>query len=210
MNHIGNKINYIVLISIFLVGCSTAQVTIQRDEESNIFPNKIPLGSIRVMQVLSVARVDILMDPARYAKFIRNTFGFISPYWSANDERQSLYKELSIAVTKNSKYKDGYLVVGRVYCCGGVTETVNRQYAFSTNSLPVKRNEFVEVRFGYGKPGEVNTITRVVKECYWVPRNPRLWVRIPYCTWMKKEGWIEVRSMLTSSNHAWIKIPAKK
>lgn len=199
----------ILLISALLVGCSTAQLTMQKDQEGDIFPNKIPLGSLRVMQVLSTERADVLKDPAGYEKFIRSATGFISPYWNANDESQSLFRELSAAVTTDGHIEGGYLVVGRVYCCGGVQETVSRQYAFSLSSLPVKKDDFVEVRFGHGKRGEVNTITRVVNGCSWVPRDPRLWVRIPFCTWMKNEGWVEVSSMITSANHAWIRAPTK-
>lgn len=206
---ISNQTKLILLISILLGGCSTAQVTMQKDQEGDVFPNKIPLGSLRVMQVLTVERADVLKDPARYTNFIRSATGFISPYWNANDESLSLYKELSTAMTTDSSIKGGYLVVGRVYCCGGVQETVSRQYAFSPPSLTVKKDEFVEVHFGHGKPGEVNMIMRVVNGCNWVPHDPRLWVRIPYCTWMKDEGWVEVSSMLTSSNHAWIKAPTK-
>ncbi|MGE5266941.1 MAG: hypothetical protein ACM3L9_06210 [Deltaproteobacteria bacterium] len=204
---IGSQTKLILLTSVFLAGCSTAQVTMQKDKEGDIFPNKIPLGSLRVIQVLNVERADVLKDPDHYDRFIRSATGFVSPYWNANDERQSLYKEMSAVLTTDSSIEGGYLVVGRVYCCGGLQETVTRQYAFSPSSLPVKKDEFVEVRFGHGKPGELNMVTRVVNRCNWVPRDPRLWVRIPYCTWMKDEGWVEVSSMLTSSNHAWIKPP---
>jgi len=206
---IANQTKLIFLISVLLTGCSTTQLTMQKDQEGNIFPNKIPLGSLRIMQVLNVERADILKDPVRYARFIHNATGFISPYWNADDEGQSLSRELSTAITQDGIIEGGYLVVGRVYCCGGVQETVSRQYAFSPASLPVTKDEFVEVRFGHGKPGDVNVVTRVVNECSWVPRDPRLWVRIPYCNWMKNEGWVEVSSMITSSNHAWIKIPTK-
>lgn len=181
----------------------------RKDQEGDIFPNKIPLGSLRVMQVLNVERTAVLQDPARYDRFVRSATGFISPYWNVNDERLSLLNELSTSMSTVSNTEDGYLVVGRVYCCGGVQETVSRQYVFSPPSLPVKKDDFVEVRFGHAKPGEVNMITRVVDGCAWEPRNPRSWVRIPYCTWMKAAGWVEVSSMLTASNHAWIKAPTK-
>ncbi|HJW02235.1 MAG TPA: hypothetical protein VJ548_03060 [Azospira sp.] len=205
---IGNQTRLVLFISVLLAGC--AQVTMQKDQEGDIFPNQIPLGAFRVMQVLNVARAEVLKDPTGYAEFIRSTTGFISPKWNANDESQALFKELTTAIPTDGNTEAGYLVVGRVYCCGGVQETVSRQYAFSPSSLAVKKGEFVEVRFGHGKPGEVNMVTRVVNGCSWVPRDPSLWVRIPYCTWMKDEGWVEVSSMLTSSNHAWIKAPARQ
>ncbi|QUN06931.1 hypothetical protein KDN34_05670 [Shewanella yunxiaonensis] len=206
---IGKYMILILPILGLLAGCSLNQSTMQKDHEGDIFPNKIPLGSLRVMQVLNVEKSDVLKDPVRYASFIHNATGFISPYWDADAESQSLSKELSYAITQDSNFEDGYLVVGRVYCCGGVQETVSRQYAFSPVSLPVTKDEFVEVNFGYGKPGDVNLVTRVVNGCSWVPHDPNLWVRIPYCSWMKSEGWIEVSSMITSSNHAWIKVRPK-
>lgn len=206
----GKQSTLILLMCAFLAGCSTAQVTLRKDKEGAIFPNKIPLGALRVMQVLNVEKVDVLKDPIRYEQFLRSAMGFISPYWNARDESQSLSRELSATMMPDSIIESGYLVVGRVYCCGGVQETVNRQYAFSPASLPVNKDAFVEVRFGHNKPGEINMITRTVNDCNWVPRDPRLWVRIPYCNWMKGDEWMEVSSMITSSNHAWIKAPGNR
>jgi len=205
LGRFGILIWFILLLA---AGCSTQELTMRKDQESNVFPNKIPLASYRVMQVLDVGPTDVLTDPERYARFIHNATGFISPYWNATNESRALHSELSSALPA-AQVAAGLLVVGRVYCCGGVQETVTRQYAFSPAALPVRKNDFVEVRFADDTPAAVNTVTRIVSQCGWVPRDPRSWVRIPYCAWMKEEAWTEVSSMLTASHHAWLKAAAR-
>ncbi|HUJ87671.1 MAG TPA: hypothetical protein VLX30_12540 [Burkholderiales bacterium] len=169
----------------------------------------LPAGSLRVMQVMGVASADVLSDANAYQRFIRSSFGFVSPAWSAQDESAVLRGELALARGADHTPSDGQLVAGRVYCCGGPDEFAARKYAFASRSIPIRHSDFVEVRFGRGGSGDMNVVTRVVSGCGWVPRDPKLWVRIPFCDWMPKKGWIEQKSILTSQNHAWIKPPAR-
>ena len=67
-----NQTTLILLVTMILTGCSAAKVTMQKDQEGNVFPNKIPLGSFRVMQVLNVERVDVLNDPGRRGSTVRS------------------------------------------------------------------------------------------------------------------------------------------
>lgn len=203
-----SKLTSILCLGLLLVGCSGVQVSLLKDHEGDLFPYQIPLDSLRVMQVMNVEKATILDDTNTYEQFIANAFGFVSPYWNAQAERLALSDELAAANIAAEEMQAGYILVGRVYCCGGVQETVSRQYAFAAQDLEIKQNDFVEVRFGSGNPGMVNMVTRVVSGCDWVPNNPNLWVRIPYCTWMEAEGWVEKSSNITASDHAWIKTPA--
>jgi hypothetical protein len=132
-------------------------------------------------------------------------------------------------IKDNSDFSDtyirqGYLAVGRMYCCGGPNETVNVAMVFVPQDVSVKLGDIVEVRMGKapkrGKPGIVNIATRVREQhdgkelpvwgnsangaspsCRWIPEKPYLWTRILYCDWMKEEGWIKYDGVW----EAWIK-----
>ncbi|MFZ1909988.1 MAG: hypothetical protein WAU52_12990 [Burkholderiales bacterium] len=146
----------------------------------------LPAGALRVMQVTGVAYAAVL-----------------------NDASAVLRGELAAARGTEWPLSDGQLVAGRVYCCGGPDEFVTGKYLFAPRTIQIKKSDFVEVRFGRSASGDMNLVTRAVSGCGWVPRDPKLWVRVPSCDWMPGEGWIEKRSILTSQNHARIKLPAK-
>ena len=62
--------------------------------------------------------------------------------------------------------------------------------------------------FRSGDGGRINTVTRVVSKrgedpasCWWDPRNDSLWMRVPFCEWMPKEGWIKQGG----TSPAWLK-----
>src|SRR3974390_2274531 len=53
-----------------------------------------------------------------------------------------------------------------------------------------------------GDGGRLNTVTRVVSKrgdepaaCWWDPKNNALWMRVPFCEWMPKEGWTKQGGM---------------
>jgi hypothetical protein len=81
--------------------------------------------------------------------------------------------------------------------------------------LKVDIGDIVEVRVGRspksGEAGLLHTVTRVVQKykekgemCWWDPRDDRLWLRVLYCDWMQKEGWIKQGG----TKPAWFKPPS--
>lgn len=121
------------------------------------------------------------------------------------------YENLLAAGIKDSDLRDGSLVEGRMYCCGGEIETSSALWFYVPEGLQVEIGDIVEVRMGRqpGKngPGEVNTAMRVRQKgitngsCQWVPDKPGLWMRVLYCDWMEQEGWIERKGLYNT----WLK-----
>ena len=81
--------------------------------------------------------------------------------------------------------------------------------------LNVALDDIVEVRVGRppekGDAGLLNIVTRIVQryeagkeDCWWDPKNDRLWLRVLYCDWMPREGWIEQGGL----DPAWYKPPS--
>jgi len=175
----------LLLAIILLPACSTPPLRIQSGD--------VPAESLRVAQVVAIAnREDIIQS---------------------KDE----YKAIIAAGVADSDLQNGSVVVARIYCCGGVSETLSSEYAsrimlYVPRILKTAVGDFVEVKVGrspeQGDGGRLNTVTRVVAQvgnnpesCWWEPRNPKLWLRYPYCEWMPKEGWIKQEGLYP----AWFK-----
>jgi hypothetical protein len=159
---------------LFVPACSTQPLRIQSDV--------VPAGSLRVAQVVLIAkREDVLKVEA--------------------------YKGILAAGVADSDLVDGSVVMARIYCCGGITQEMsaehsNRRMLYVPKDLKVELADFVEVKVGRppgnGDGGSLNTVTRVVakqgdkpESCWWDPRDDKLWLRVPYCEWMSKEGWVK-------------------
>ena len=112
--------------------------------------------------------------------------------------------------------KNGSVVAGRIYCCGGegTPEIVNSVFVYIPQNLNVKEGDILEFVEGQGPEGkgqsQLNVAVKVRHEnfsgsgtCKWVPENPNLWLRVLYCSWMDDEGWIEGGSLTPE----WYKIP---
>jgi len=192
-----------VLATIFflLTGCSSlASRSLAGDSEG------MPIDSLRVIQVLAVDDAEVLTDANRFQTFIHKAFGGeVALLWDAKYESNLLQQELNAAMISEGVIRNGSIVVGRAYCCSGPQGFLTRKYAYASPDQRIVAGDYVEVRFVRSRLDEVNTISRIVHSCEWVPRDIRLGGRIPYCSWMKAEGWHEESSVVTSENHAWIK-----
>ena len=127
------------------------------------------------------------------------------------------YNVIRAGGVADSDLVDGSMVQARIYCCGGLSKASSAEYASSLmlyvpNGLKLELGDFVE--FKVGRPpendvgGRLNTVTRVVakqgdkpERCWWDPRNDKLWLRVAYCEWMSKEGWVKQGGI----NPAWHK-----
>ncbi len=175
----------LLLAIILLPACSTPPLRIQSGD--------VPSGSLRVAQVVATAkREDIIQS---------------------KDE----YKAIIATGVADSDLQNGSVVAARIYCCGGISKTLSSEYAnriflYVPRSLEAAVGDFVEVRVGHPPKqddgGSINTVTRVVarigdkpESCWWEPRDPKLWLRYPYCEWMPKEGWIKQEGLYP----AWFK-----
>jgi len=117
----------------------------------------------------------------------------------------------------DSEIVDGSVVVARIYCCGGITESISSEVAnarmlYVPKGIDVDLGDIVEVRSGNPpnkeNSGKLNKVTRVVQKadendghCWWDPKNDELWLRVLYCDWMPNEGWIKQNGI----NPAWFK-----
>jgi hypothetical protein len=107
------------------------------------------------------------------------------------------YEHLLASGIRDEDLHYGSLGAGRVYCCGGPPEEDGAIWVYLPSGVNVKVRDFVEVRMGRqpaeNDPGVVNTALRVRDKagCRWVPEKEGLWMRILYCDWMEREGWIE-------------------
>ena len=161
---------YCVLIyALLIAGCSTPL---------RIHSDIVPTGSMRLEQVMEIGkRADIL-------------------------QYKELYEAIIASGIKDSEIKDGSVVVARITCCGGPSEKLDSRMLFVPKEINVALGDIVEVRVGRppekGDAGMLNTVTRVVQKdgdndgkCWWDPKDERLWLRILYCDWMPKEGWVK-------------------
>jgi len=157
---------------LLLAACSTPPLRIESDS--------VPAGSLRVAQVIAIAKHEDI-------------------------PKLEAYKGIIAAGVADSDLSDGSIVMARIYCCGGPTRETSAEYAdrrmlYVPKDLRVGLGDFVEVRVGrppeHGDGGRLNTVTRIVakdgespEHCWWDPKNETLWLRTPYCDWMPKEGW---------------------
>lgn len=164
-----------LLCLLFLVsGCMTTPPRFHADV--------VPAGSLRVAQVTHVATRAQLVNPGEALA----------------------YKTIRAAGIADSDLVDGSVVMARIYCCGGLSkeqssEFQDRRVLYVPKDLTAEVGDFVEIKVGRppanGDGGRLNTVTRVVakkgdkpESCWWDPRNEKLWLRVPYCEWMSKEG----------------------
>jgi len=158
---------FVVGVVVLLMGCAT-HLRVHSDI------SKLPPGSLRLAQVMDndVTRADIV-------------------------EAKEIYDALIASGIKDSDIADNSVVLARIFCCGGKNETYNATMLFVPPGIKPSVGDLVEVRVGRdpedGDAGLVNVVTRVVPKdgCWWDPKNDRLWVRILYCEWMPKDGWIK-------------------
>ena len=118
-----------------------------------------------------------------------------------------VYKALIASGIKDSEVSDGCVVAARIFCCGGITdnsssEKANARIIFVPKGIDVALGDIVEFTVGRnpdkGDGGQLNIVTRVVQKyeyadgsCWWDPKDDRLWLRILYCDWMPREGWVK-------------------
>lgn len=143
----------------------------------------VPAGSLRVGQVIQAGTRDEILGAAE------------------------LMVQLRASGVTDDEIVDGSVIVARIYCCGGVSKEMSAEYEerrvmFVPNGQQAAQGDFVEYRVGIppspGEVGRFNTLTRVVARygdvaagCWWEPKDDRLWLRVAYCDWMEKEGWIK-------------------
>lgn len=157
-----------------------------------VYPDDVPAGSLRLVQAIIVgSRTDIV------------------------DNSNEWYQALLASGITDDAIIDGSVAVGRIFCCGGPNEIASRQAFYIPLGIQVKPLDIVEIIAGSDPKDHsvtrVNTAIRVVQRaeptvtgCDWIPLNPRLWRRILFCDWMKKDGWIELEDGLY---HTWYKPP---
>ena len=173
---------YCVLFYFLLMaGCSTPL---------RIHSDVVPTGSMRLAQAMEIGkRADILQN-------------------------KELYEAIIASGIKDSEVNDGSVVVARITCCGGPSEKLDSRMLFVPNGINVSLGDIVEVSVGHppekGDAGMLNTVTRVVQKygdndgkCWWDPKDDRLWLRILYCDWMPKEGWVKKGGL----DSAWYRPP---
>jgi hypothetical protein len=180
----------IVSLAMALAACASGTVL---DKYQSDY---VPAGSLRLGQAMQVAKgEEVLKD-------------------------KQLHDFVTASGVSDSDIENGSIVLARIFCCGGLTrstssEVANARVAYVPPELHVGPGDIIEMRVGHaaqaGVPAVMNRATKVVQRsehddgsCWWDPRNDRLWLRILYCTWMPKEGWVKQGGI----NPAWYKPPA--
>ena len=113
------------------------------------------------------------------------------------------YKAILAAGVSDQDIQNGSVIVGRVFCCGGMgtVETNEPAFVYIPPGHQVEYGDVIE--FMVGKipdgdgPAQLNTFVKVrhkkdtvSKDCRWLPdQPPGLWMRVIYCDWMAHEGW---------------------
>jgi len=157
---------------------------------SRLYKSEVPEGSLRLAEVLMLA--------------------------TTSDIEQNIYmsKPLKMAQKHEALTRDGSVVLGRVYCCGGKMDTVYMHYIYVPPDVAVEPGDIVEVKSGaLQKNGvsTVNTVIRVVQHandangsCNWEPQD-KYYGRILYCDWMPQEGWEKYQYGILPISKTWIK-----
>ena len=90
---------------------------------------------------------------------------------------------------------DGSVVIIRNFCCGP-PNTANPHGVLNAQALNVHVGDIIEFQIRNGS--SPNLLTRVLQkndasdgQCWWEPRNEKLWRRVMYCSWMPQEGWVQ-------------------
>jgi len=192
-----NVLRAVAVAAAFLLAVGLAScATYSSQSEWRIQSDVVPVGSLRLAQVMSVGRrSDVVESP-------------------------DLYRILEASGIDDSDIVDGSIIVARIYCCGGLTEKSSSEVheargIYVPRNLHVDVGDIVEMRVGRppqnGDRGLLNSVTRVVMKrgqddssCWWDPRDDRLWLRILYCSWMPEQGWTKQGGI----HPAWFKPPA--
>lgn len=147
----------------FVQGCATT---------TRLHDADVPSGSLRVGQVMGLSPHSGILQASWY------------PYVRA-------------AGIKDSDLEDNTIALARIFCCGG-PELELARILYIPKEIKAEIGDFVEFRVGRqslnGDGGHLNTVTRVVgkqQDCSWEPKNDKLWMRTPHCSWMQQEGWIK-------------------
>src|SRR5574337_658497 len=109
------------------------------------------------------------------------------------------YDHLIASGIQDADLRGGSVAQGRVYCCGGSDLSI---WFYVPHGNDAGVGDIVEVKMGRQPEdqdrGTVNIATQVRhkredadKHCRWDPPNERLWMRILYCDWMEREGWVK-------------------
>lgn len=206
-------LKYLLTISLFLLigGCAKPPAIVA-DPEDHVS------GTKRLMIVAAVIGADVIESTDAYNAMTYRSFNFVSPYWNGEKERTYLQTKIEESGLSSLKTADGVIVVGKVYCCGGPYEFINRVFAFAPNSMDIHVRDNVEVTIGNESKKSLNRVTKIVEKhsdpatyhCYWLPAYKNLWNRIIYCDEMKAEGWEEHKNWLSEYDHTWIKSPEIK
>jgi hypothetical protein len=124
-----------------------------------------------------------------------------------------VYESLKLHRVTDSQITDGSVAGGRVFCCGGPHEKTPVLF-YVPSSVKIEMGDIVEIRSGPKvlegdlpqAPPNVAVQVREgrstpYRQCRWMPENDALWLRVIYCEWMPKEGWIQQ----AKPYHVWIK-----
>lgn len=105
-----------------------------------------------------------------------------------------VHESLTTTGVSDSQIVDGSVVVVRTLCCGP-PNTANPHGVLNRQGLSLHVGDVVEFVIPGGS--SANTLTRVVQkagqtdgECWWEPRDDKLWRRVMFCSWMPEQGWL--------------------
>ncbi len=181
----------LICINLCLTICLASGLGFAQKKYLNTYPDDIPYGSLRLVQVTNFfSREEVMKDKKAHDALLK------------------------LGVTEEEMI-DGRFGKGKIYCCGGAAEGPTRQLFYVPTEMigQVYPSDIIEIRAGRKPTGQIkediNILVRVVQttnstedSCHWIPENPRLWMRCLYCDWMEKEGWIEFKKKL---DHTWYK-----
>lgn len=184
-------LSLIFSIVLLLVGCATTELRIHYDV--------VPDNSLRIAQILDFASRDEIL------------------------QRHNLYKALIASGISDEQIVDESIAAARIYCCGGITKKFSAEIANATmiyipKDMTASVGDMIEVKVGGFKDFKtslvtVNLATRVVQklnetnpQCWWDPKDNRLWQRVIYCDWMPRSGWVKQGGITP----AWYKPPSIK
>jgi hypothetical protein len=122
-------------------------------------------------------------------------------------------EHLHASGVEDSDFKDGSLVIARIYCCHPSTDEGTAIWFYVPPDLQILVGDLVVVRMGRKAtkkdPGAVNVAVEVREhkdtpnsQCSWNPPDDTKWRRVLYCTWMPAEGWALKKSFV---HETWFK-----
>jgi len=110
-------------------------------------------------------------------------------------EDEDFYRELLDLGIKDEDISDGSAASGMIYCCGGKISMESRFVFYVPPEIRVQVGDLVEIRLGkdYGVATAVQVRQAAgssARTCRWDPEQEGLWMRVVFCDWMPKEGWV--------------------